>query len=172
MSTEFREERIERLIWEVRRRDLILLLTWMVPGSIILASLLVVWVFGRQHAWVQIFDWISTAAFFTWMAIIILLWKGPRFIREYVFGPDRELSEEQKADEARQEEIRKGFEKLTRPVSWIFRLSAYGIVLNFIMWKDGEIKTSTEFFIITSSLVAILCLSIWAHRRIAAAYDR
>jgi hypothetical protein len=100
------EARIERLLLEARRHDLIYWLLWIVPGVVVSASIPSGLVFGPQPLWVRILDWASWIILLIWLAAGILLGIGPKFIREFAFGPEPELSENQKGNKARRDEIR------------------------------------------------------------------
>ena len=171
MSTKSSEECIDQLIRQIRRIDLFLLLIWVVPGVFILASILAAWIFGSKPLWVQILDWSGHALLLLSIVLLMLVNTGrPRFIRRLVFGPERELSEQEKADRAQRDEIQKQFDRLTRPISWTYSIAACGAAANILLWLTGQLQMTLELGIATASLAVIAGLSLWGMRRIHTAY--
>jgi hypothetical protein len=102
------QERIDRLIGEVRRHNLIFNLIYVWPSVVVLLTLVIGSLFDPKQLWVQIVVWSGQALFFFIIALITLLGTGyPKFLCRFLFGPERELSDTEKAEKTRLDEITK-----------------------------------------------------------------
>ena len=166
------DDRIDQLLREIRRRDIVFIVIHLLPWLGLLASV-AWWYIGLRPEWAAVAFWIVQGPLILYLAILIILGIGrPRFVRDFVFGPERELSAEEKAERAKRDEVQRHFDKLTRPISWTMCIAGYGTLMNILLWWNGQLTMTVELGIATGLLGVIAGLSVWALRRIHTAYFR
>jgi hypothetical protein len=107
------------------------------------------WLLGIKSPSGHVFNRASDGLFLLAVLLVVVpCFRRPKFIREFFYGPERELSDDEKAAEARNKKL----ETLKRPVSWAFSISFDTFLLTAILWYLGEVGTTTGLAI---ALVAL-----------------
>lgn len=160
------EQRIARLKREGGRADLIVNGVT-VAGGLGVVCMMLTWLLGAKSPWGQVFGW-ATNGLLCLMVLLIVVpnvpW--PKFVRKFFYGPERELSDEEKTDQARRDLISKDLETLKRPISWAFDLSYFTSFMITIQWFIGEFEMSIGLGIALTALVTIAGLILWGQHRI------
>jgi hypothetical protein len=166
------EGRIDEIIRRYNRQQLkFYAALYLLPSIGLISALLFDWILRLGPGWAVFRFWMVEGPYIGWGLLLLMLANGrPRFVRDFIFGLEPQLSDEEKAQKARDEEIRRQFDRLIRPLDWLMRLAFYGCVFTLVFWWVGDITMTTELAIATTLLGLMAALSVWARGRIYQAY--
>ena len=139
-----------------------------VLGGLAIVCIIAEWLLGVKSPWGQVFSWASSCLL--WLMVLLFAApsvRRPKFIREFYYGPERQLSDEDKADKARSDLVSKELETLQRPISWAFSVSYFtSLMIAVQWWLIGEYPVTIWLGIALAALVTIGGLSLWGQHRI------